>query len=135
MKEFKEDNLQDWAAALTYYGILSIFPGLLVLVSLLGLLGKSATQPVITGLTKAISLEGRPFGIACGQIDVGNAATELTAGIAQGALQPDGSRRPEPMMDVRHAADAVVQMAELPLDANVEFMTIMATNMPLVGRG
>jgi NAD(P)-dependent dehydrogenase (short-subunit alcohol dehydrogenase family) len=95
----------------------------------------TASKHAITGLTKAISLEGRPFGIACGQIDVGNAATELTAGIAQGALQPDGSRRPEPMMDVRHAADAVVQMAELPLDANVEFMTIMATNMPLVGRG
>jgi NAD(P)-dependent dehydrogenase (short-subunit alcohol dehydrogenase family) len=95
----------------------------------------TASKHAVTGLTKAISLEGRQFGIACGQIDVGNAATELTAGIAQGALQPDGSRRPEPMMDVRHAAEAVLQMAELPLDANVQFMTIMATNMPLVGRG
>jgi NAD(P)-dependent dehydrogenase (short-subunit alcohol dehydrogenase family) len=95
----------------------------------------TASKHAVTGLTKAIALEGRPFGIACGQIDVGNAATELTAGIAQGALQPDGSRRPEPMMDVRHAAEAVVRMAELPLDANVQFMTIMATNMPLIGRG
>jgi NAD(P)-dependent dehydrogenase (short-subunit alcohol dehydrogenase family) len=95
----------------------------------------TASKHGITGLTKAISLEGRRFGIACGQIDVGNAETELTAGIARGALQPDGSRRPEPMMDVRHAAQAVLQMAELPLDANVQFMTIMATNMPLVGRG
>ncbi len=95
----------------------------------------TASKHAVTGLTKAISLEGRRFGIACGQIDVGNAATELTAGIAQGALQPDGSRLPEPMMDVRHAADAVLRMAELPLDANVQFMTIMATNMPLIGRG
>jgi NAD(P)-dependent dehydrogenase (short-subunit alcohol dehydrogenase family) len=95
----------------------------------------TASKHALTGLTKAISLEGREFGIACGQIDVGNAATELTAGIAKGALQPDGSRKPEPMMDVRHAAVAVVQMAELPLDANVLFMTIMATGMPLIGRG
>jgi NAD(P)-dependent dehydrogenase (short-subunit alcohol dehydrogenase family) len=95
----------------------------------------TASKHAVTGLTKAISLEGRSFGIACGQIDVGNAATELTAGIARGALQADGSRVPEPMMDVRHAAEAVLQMAELPLDANVQFMTIMATNMPLIGRG
>jgi NAD(P)-dependent dehydrogenase (short-subunit alcohol dehydrogenase family) len=95
----------------------------------------TASKHAVTGLTKAISLEGRAFGIACGQIDVGNAATELTAGIARGALQPDGSRLPEPMMDVRHAAEAVIQMSELPLDTNVQFMTIMATNMPLVGRG
>jgi NAD(P)-dependent dehydrogenase (short-subunit alcohol dehydrogenase family) len=95
----------------------------------------TASKHAVTGLTKAISLEGRSFGIACGQIDVGNAATELTAGIAQGALQPDGSRRPEPMMDVRYAAEAVLQMAGLPLDANVQFMTIMATAMPLIGRG
>ena len=84
---------------------------------------------------KAISLEGRAFGIACGQIDIGNAATELSAGIGHGALQPDGSVLAEPMMDVRHAADTVVHMASLPLDANVQFVTIMATNMPLVGRG
>jgi NAD(P)-dependent dehydrogenase (short-subunit alcohol dehydrogenase family) len=95
----------------------------------------TASKHGVTGLTKALSLEGRQFGIACGQIDVGNAATELTAGISRGALQPDGSRVPEPMMDVRHAAEAVLHMAELPLDTNVQFTTIMATNMPLVGRG
>ncbi len=95
----------------------------------------TASKHAVTGLTKTISLEGRAYGIACGQIDVGNAATELTSGIAAGALQPDGSRLPEPMMDVRHAAEAVLHMAELPLDANVQFMTIMATNMPLIGRG
>jgi NAD(P)-dependent dehydrogenase (short-subunit alcohol dehydrogenase family) len=95
----------------------------------------TATKHAITGLTRAISLEGRPFHIACGQIDIGNAATELAAGIGQGALQPDGSRRPEPMMDVRHAADAVLFMAGLPLDANVQFLTVMATNMPFIGRG
>ena len=86
-------------------------------------------------MTKAISLEGRPFRIACGQIDIGNAETELTAGIKAGALQPDGSKLPELMMDVRHAADAILYMAELPLDANVQFITVMATNMPLIGRG
>lgn len=95
----------------------------------------TASKHAITGLTKAISLEGRAFGIACGQIDVGNAKTELTAGIARGALQPDGSRMPEPMMDVRHVAETVLHMAELPLDTNVQFVTIMATNMPLTGRG
>jgi NAD(P)-dependent dehydrogenase (short-subunit alcohol dehydrogenase family) len=95
----------------------------------------TATKHAITGLTKAISLEGRPFQVACGQIDIGNAATELAAAIGQGALQPDGSILPEPMMDVRQAADAVLFMAGLPLDANVLFLTVMATNMPLVGRG
>jgi NAD(P)-dependent dehydrogenase (short-subunit alcohol dehydrogenase family) len=95
----------------------------------------TASKHAITGLTKAISLEGRAFGIACGQIDVGNAVTELSAGIGHGALQADGSVVAEPMMDVRHTADAVLHMAELPLDANVQFVTIMATNMPLVGRG
>jgi NAD(P)-dependent dehydrogenase (short-subunit alcohol dehydrogenase family) len=95
----------------------------------------TASKHAITGLTKAISLEGRAFGIACGQIDIGNAVTELSAGIGHGALQPDGSIVAEPMMDVRHAADTVLQMAALPLDANVQFVTIMATNMPLVGRG
>jgi NAD(P)-dependent dehydrogenase (short-subunit alcohol dehydrogenase family) len=95
----------------------------------------TASKHGVTGLTEAISLEGRRFGIVCGQIDMGNAETELTAGLAQGALQPDGSRLPEPMMDVRHAAEAVLHMASLPLDTNVLFMTIMASNMPLVGRG
>src|SRR5437763_163199 len=95
----------------------------------------TATKHAITGLTRAISLEGRAFNIACGQIDIGNAATELSAHIGQGTLQPDGSLRREPMMDVRHAADAVLYMAGLPLDANVQFLTVMATNMPFIGRG
>ncbi len=95
----------------------------------------SASKHAVTGLTKTISLEGRAFGIACGQIDIGNAATELSAGLGQGALQPDGSVLAEPMMDVRHAADAVLYMANLPLEANVQFMTVMATSMPFIGRG
>ena len=95
----------------------------------------TATKHAVTGLTRAISLEGRPFSIACGQIDIGNAATELAAHIGRGTLQADGSVAQEPMMDLGHAADAVVHMAGLPLDANVLFMTIMATGMPFVGRG
>jgi NAD(P)-dependent dehydrogenase (short-subunit alcohol dehydrogenase family) len=95
----------------------------------------TATKHAITGLTKAISLEGRAFSIACGQIDIGNASTDLSANLAQGALQPDGSVLAEPMMDVRHVADAVLYMAGLPLDANVQFLTVMATNMPFIGRG
>jgi NAD(P)-dependent dehydrogenase (short-subunit alcohol dehydrogenase family) len=95
----------------------------------------TATKHAITGLTKAISLEGRAFNIACGQIDIGNAATELSANIGQGALQPDGSILVEPMMDVHHAADAVLYMAGLPLEANVQFLTVMATKMPFIGRG
>jgi NAD(P)-dependent dehydrogenase (short-subunit alcohol dehydrogenase family) len=95
----------------------------------------TATKHAITGLTKCISLDGRPYDIACGQIDIGNAATELTARMASGVPQADGSRKPEPVMDVRHVADAVLYMANLPLGANVQFMTIMATNMPFVGRG
>jgi NAD(P)-dependent dehydrogenase (short-subunit alcohol dehydrogenase family) len=95
----------------------------------------TASKHAITALTKSISLEGRPYNIACGQIDIGNAATELTANIGQGALQPDGSRVAEPLMDVRYAADAVIYMAGLPLDANVQFVTVMATKMPYVGRG
>lgn len=97
--------------------------------------GYTATKHAITGLTRAVALEGRAFNVACGQIDIGNAGTELTAGIAAGALQADGSTLPEPLMDVRHAAEAVLYMAGLPLEANVLFMTVMATNMPLVGRG
>ena len=95
----------------------------------------AATKHAISGLTKAISVEGRPFDIACGQIDVGNAATEMTAGFGAGALQADGSRKQEPRMDVAHVADAVVQMARLPLSANIYAMTILATAMPYAGRG
>ena len=95
----------------------------------------TATKHAITGLTKCISLDGRKYDIACGQIDVGNAATEMTARMASGVPQADGSRKPEPVMDVRHVADAVLYMASLPLDANVQFMTVMATQMPFVGRG
>jgi NAD(P)-dependent dehydrogenase (short-subunit alcohol dehydrogenase family) len=95
----------------------------------------TATKHAISGLTKSISLDGRPFNIVCGQIDIGNAATHMTSQISQGALQANGSLLEEPTMDVRHVADAVVQMANLPLEANVQFMTIMATKMPYIGRG
>jgi NAD(P)-dependent dehydrogenase (short-subunit alcohol dehydrogenase family) len=95
----------------------------------------TATKHAITGLTKSTSLDGRPFGIACGQIDIGNARTELTENIAAGARQADGSVRPEPTIDVAHVAGAVVHMAGLPLDVNVQFLTIVATNMPYLGRG
>lgn len=96
----------------------------------------TASKHAVTGLTKALSLEGRPYGIACGQIDVGNAATEMTGGFAAGALQADGSVRAEPVMDAGHVAQAVLYMAGLPPEANVQFMTVMATTMPsFVGRG
>ena len=95
----------------------------------------TASKHAITGLTKAISLEGRAYGIACGQIDIGNAATELSDAFGKGALQADGSILAEPQIDVRHVSDAVLYMAGLPLDANVQFITVMATNMPLIGRG
>ncbi len=95
----------------------------------------TATKHAVTGLTKCIALDGRAYDIACGQIDVGNALTELSAKMATGVLQADGSTRAEPLMDVAHVASAVVYMANLPLDANVPFMTIMATRMPFVGRG
>jgi NAD(P)-dependent dehydrogenase (short-subunit alcohol dehydrogenase family) len=95
----------------------------------------TATKHAVTGLTKATSLDGRAYDIACGQIDIGNAATDLAAPLGAGALQPDGSIRGEPMFDVRLVADAVVHMAGLPLDANVQFMTLMATQMPFIGRG
>jgi NAD(P)-dependent dehydrogenase (short-subunit alcohol dehydrogenase family) len=95
----------------------------------------TATKHAITGLTKAASLDGRAHGIAVGQIDIGNAASEMTDAMRKGVPQADGSVRPEPVMDVAHAARAVVQMAALPLDANVLFMTVMATAMPFVGRG
>jgi NADP-dependent 3-hydroxy acid dehydrogenase YdfG len=95
----------------------------------------TATKHATTGLTKALALEGRPFSIACGQIDIGNAATSVTEKMQHGVLQADGTVAPEATMDVRHAADAVMFMAELPLDANVQFMTVMAAGMPYVGRG
>jgi NAD(P)-dependent dehydrogenase (short-subunit alcohol dehydrogenase family) len=95
----------------------------------------TATKHAITGLTKCIALDGRKYDIACGQIDIGNAATNMTARMADGVPQADGSLRAEPRMDVRHVADAVLYMANLPLDANVAFMTVMATKMPFAGRG
>jgi NAD(P)-dependent dehydrogenase (short-subunit alcohol dehydrogenase family) len=95
----------------------------------------TATKHAVTGLTKSIALDGRQHDIACGQIDIGNAATALTERMAAGAAQPDGSVRPEPRIDLKHVADAVLYMAGLPLDANVLSMTVMATKMPLVGRG
>ncbi len=95
----------------------------------------TATKHAVTGLTRAISLEGRAYDIACGQIDVGNAATAMTAAMEQGVLQADGSIAAEPTMGVAHTAAAVVHMAGLPLDANIEFLTIMATKMPFIGRG
>jgi NAD(P)-dependent dehydrogenase (short-subunit alcohol dehydrogenase family) len=97
--------------------------------------GYTATKHAMTGLTKSISLDGRRFGIACGQIDIGNAATELTQAISQGVPQADGHIAAEPTFDPQHAADAVVYMASLPLDANVQFLTITATTMPFIGRG
>jgi NADP-dependent 3-hydroxy acid dehydrogenase YdfG len=95
----------------------------------------TATKHAITGLTKSLSLDGRPFRIACGQIDIGNAATEMTARMSTGTKQADGSMRPEPTFDAAHVAEAVLFMAGLPLDANVQFLTVMATAMPFVGRG
>src|SRR6516165_4853584 len=97
--------------------------------------GYTATKHAITGLTKSISLDGRPYNIACGQIDIGNAATEMTERIAAGAPQADDRVLAEPTFDPRHAAAAVLFMAELPLDANVQFLTITATTMPFIGRG
>jgi NAD(P)-dependent dehydrogenase (short-subunit alcohol dehydrogenase family) len=95
----------------------------------------TATKHAVAGLTKALALDGRAFDIACGQIDIGNAATEMTERMANGVLQADGSTAVEPRMDVRHVADAVRYMASLPLDANVQTLTVMATKMPYVGRG
>ena len=95
----------------------------------------TATKHAITGLTKATALDGRRHNIACGQIDIGNAGTEMTARMSQGVLQASGTLAVEPTMDVNHVARAVVHMASLPLEANVLFMTVMATQMPFVGRG
>lgn len=95
----------------------------------------TATKHAVLGLTKSISLDGRAYDIACGQIDIGNAATDMTARMTEGVLQPNGTLAPEPRIDPTHVADAVVYMAGLPLDANVLTMTVMATKMPFVGRG
>jgi len=95
----------------------------------------TSTKHAVTGLTKCISLDGRKNDIVGSQIDIGNALTELAARMAKGVPQADGSVKPEPLMDVKHVGDAVLQMANLPLDVNVQFMTIMATKMPFVGRG
>ena len=95
----------------------------------------TASKHAITGLTRTISLDGRPYGIACGQINIGNTATDMAAKMANGVRQAIGTIAPEPLFDVRHVVDAVGYMAGLPLDANVQFMTVMATNMPYIGRG
>jgi len=95
----------------------------------------TSIKHAITGLTRSASLDGRKHNICCGQIDIGNAGTEMTARMKDGVLQADGSLKPEPTMDVKNVADAVVYMASLPLDANVLFMTVMTNTMPFVGRG
>ncbi|ATW48185.1 SDR family oxidoreductase [Streptomyces peucetius] len=95
----------------------------------------TATKHALTGLTKSLSLDGRPYSIACGQIDIGNAATDMTSAMRSGVLQANGELAPEPMMDVGDVARTVRHMAELPLAANVQFATVLATNMPFIGRG
>ncbi len=95
----------------------------------------TATKHAVTGVTRATSLDGRKYNIACSQIDIGNAATPMTERMAEGVPQAHGEVRVEPRMDVQHVADAIVYMANLPLDANVQFMTVMATKMPFIGRG
>lgn len=95
----------------------------------------TASKHGVTGLTRSTSLDGRAYNIVCSQIDIGNALTELTARMGDGVPQADGSIRPEPTMDVTHVAEAIVQMASLPLSSNVQFMTIMASQMPFIGRG
>lgn len=95
----------------------------------------TTTKHAVTGLTKATSLDGRAYDIACGQIDIGNAASDMTDVMRRGVMQADGSIRPEPLMDVEDVGRAVVYMASLPLESNVQFMTVMATNMPFIGRG
>ena len=94
-----------------------------------------SSKHAITGLTRTISLDGRPYNIACGQIDIGNAASDMTAKMVSGVPQADLSIKPEPVMDVQHVADSVLHMANLPSEANVQFMTVMASSMPFIGRG
>lgn len=100
-----------------------------------GSIAYTASKHAVTGMTRTLSLDGRPFGIACGQIDIGNALTDMSATQTKGVPQADGSIKPEPMMDVEAVAQAVLHMATLPPEANIQFMTIMATNMPFIGRG
>jgi len=95
----------------------------------------TSSKHAITGMTRTIALDGRPYNIACGQIDIGNTASDMTTAMQSGVPQADLSIKPEPVMDVKNVADSVVHMASLPLDANVLFMTVMATTMPFVGRG
>lgn len=95
----------------------------------------TSSKHAITGMTRSISLDGRPFNIACGQIDIGNTASEMTSKMSGGVPQADGTMKPEPVMNVENVAKAVLHMADLPPEANVQFMTIMATNMPFIGRG
>jgi NAD(P)-dependent dehydrogenase (short-subunit alcohol dehydrogenase family) len=95
----------------------------------------SSTKHAITGLTRSTSLDGRKYNIVCGQIDIGNALTDMTARMQKGVPQADGSMKEEPTMDVEHVADAVLQMANLPLESNIQFMTILASSMPFIGRG
>ena len=95
----------------------------------------TSTKHAISGLTRSLALDGRAYDIACGQIDIGNAATDMTQRMTSGVLQPSGEMKVEPRMDVKHVAEAVVHMANLPLDVNVLFMNVMATKMPFVGRG
>ncbi len=95
----------------------------------------TTTKHAISGLTKSISLDGRPYNIACGQIDIGNTATDMTARMSGGSLQADLSMKPEPTFDVKHVVDALLYMANLPLDTNVQTITVMATDMPYIGRG
>ncbi|MHA6686250.1 SDR family oxidoreductase [Mesorhizobium sp. A556] len=100
-----------------------------------GSIAYTASKHAVTGMTRALSLDGRPFGIACGQIDIGNALTDMTGGMSHGMPQADGSMRAEPTMDVENVVRSLLHMADMPAEANVQFMTVMATTMPYIGRG
>lgn len=100
-----------------------------------GSIGYTTSKHAVTGITRSISLDGRPFNIACGQIDIGNALTDMAVAMTKGVPQADGSTRVEPVMDAQAVADTVLHMASLPEGANVQFVTVMATNMPFIGRG
>ena len=100
-----------------------------------GSIGYTTSKHAVTGITRSISLDGRPFNIACGQIDIGNALTDMAVAMTRGVPQADGSTRVEPVMDAQVVADTVLHMASLPDGANVQFVTVMATNMPFIGRG